>query len=119
MCSNKCAKPLRPFCSLRDPTSYTTETPTVGDVLSTFITSRRPLSRLRFSTPSANWTSATGAGEGGAGGGALAALELLLESALAWPDFGFLSFGFLPSLGFLCAGPAVLLGFWARAGSEA
>src|SRR5687767_14826819 len=47
MCSNRWAKPERPSGSCFDPTSYQTETETLGVVVSRSAITRRPLASLR------------------------------------------------------------------------
>ena len=42
MCSNRCAKPVRPFGSMRKPMRYITSTTTTGAAWFSLITTRRP-----------------------------------------------------------------------------
>src|ERR1043165_2262343 len=45
MCSNKCAKPVRPGRSLREPTLYVTSTAITGVLWSSTVITRKPLAR--------------------------------------------------------------------------
>ena len=47
-CSNRCAKPVLPRCSLREPTWYQRFTPTTGTEWSSWTRSVRPLSSTNF-----------------------------------------------------------------------
>src|SRR3954470_14490392 len=50
MCSNRCAKPGRPFGSMRKPIRYITSTTTTGAAWFSLTTTRRPLGSFRYAT---------------------------------------------------------------------
>ena len=47
MCSNRCAKPVRSFGSMRKPIRYITSTTTTGAAWFSLITTRRPFGSFR------------------------------------------------------------------------
>src|SRR5437773_10355687 len=50
MCSNKCAKPVRFFGSMRNPIRYITSTITTGAAWFSLMTTRRPFGSVRYMT---------------------------------------------------------------------
>ena len=54
MCSNRWAKPVRPFGSMRKPMLYMTSTSTTGALRSSLTTTFRPLGSVKYSTGTLN-----------------------------------------------------------------